>query len=41
MGISKNRSEQFKVASRSAAVRLYGEHRRREVELRNRFVEVP
>jgi len=40
-GISKNRSERFNVGSRSAAVRLYGEHHRSEIGQRSRFIEMP
>jgi hypothetical protein len=37
---SKNRSERLKVGLRSAAVRLYGEHRKPEIESRSRFLGV-
>ncbi|HEY8025683.1 MAG TPA: hypothetical protein VIF60_14025 [Burkholderiaceae bacterium] len=40
MNTTKNRSERLKVEPRSAAVRLYGEHRRVEIESRSRFVGV-
>jgi hypothetical protein len=39
MDTCKNRSERRKVRLRSAAVRLYGEHRRPEIASRSRLVE--
>jgi hypothetical protein len=40
MDASKNRSERPKAGLRSAAVRLYGKHRRPEIGGRSRFLEV-
>lgn len=41
LGISENRSERPNVGLRSEIVRLYGEHRWREIESRSRFLDVP
>ncbi len=41
MGIFRNRSERAKVGPRSGVDREYGEHRRAEIGLRSRLLEVP
>jgi uncharacterized protein YajQ (UPF0234 family) len=41
LGTSGNSSERFNVASGSVAVQRYSEHRRHELELRRRLIELP